>query len=241
MNKFNKGKTVGIISASLAAVALVGVGFSTWIISTTNTQTTGDITVSVADTKDISIAISDATVADGTVKFDANKDSKVAGSLLTCGDSDTEDMSFTITYKVTIGNDAKTWQIKAGIADTDGKFNTAVSTRKYIALPSTLGLIGDADTSAVCLDQSSSTGSNGLSFTKADNVYTVTQTFTFTWGEAFAKKNPVAVTKADTIYTQSNTSATATLDTLTANTKAMKSLGLSTFKVTLSVGTVSLE
>ncbi len=244
MNKFNKGKNIGIISASLAAVALVGVGFSTWIIQTTNTQTTGDITVTVADTKDISIAISDAAVSDGTVKFDANKDSKVTGSLLTCGESDAEDMSFTITYKVTVGSDAKTWQIKAGIEDgTDGKFNTAVNTRKYIALPTTLGLIESesSDSSAVCLDRSSTTGTNGLDFTVSDHVYTVKQTFTFTWGDAFAKKNPVAVTASDDIYTQSSTTEKAKLETLTANTKAMKTLGLSTFKVTLSVGTVSLE
>ena len=37
MNKFNKGKLVGIVAASLSAVSLMGVGFATWIIGTQKT------------------------------------------------------------------------------------------------------------------------------------------------------------------------------------------------------------
>ncbi len=260
MNKFNKGKTVGIVAASLAAVSLIGVGFSTWIINTTNTATTDSITVTVAETKDISVVISDAKVStdDNSVKFDADatKHGKVTNPLLSCETGDAEDLSFTLTYKVTVGVDAAKWEIKAGIDDTsagaNGKFTTAVTTRKYIDLPNTLGLITgtNANGSQVCLNQSSTTGSNGLTFTvdnttdKTKNIYTVTQKFDFSWGLAFANKNPVEVTANDAIYPQDGTDGTttvaATLENLTANTKAMKSLGLSTFKVTLSVGNAEL-
>ncbi len=257
MNKFNKGKTIGIITASLAAISLVGVGFSTWIINTTNKAEVSDISVTVADTKDISVVISNAQLdkSDNTVKFDADetKMNSATGHLLSCASGDSEDLSFTLTYDVTVGTDAKKWQIMAAIDDgntTGGageKFNTAVNTRKYICLPTTLGIT----TGVKCLDQASTTDSNsGLtvnektgSSTTSTMTYSVSQKFTFTWGLAFANKNPVEVISTDKIYTQtaSDGSATtdATLELLTANTRAMKNLGLEKFKVILSVGTVS--
>lgn len=248
MNKLSKGKTIGIVAGSLAAVALAGVGFSTWIINTTNTDSVEGISVTVADTKDVSVLISDAAIAasDNSVKFDASNTAKVSGSILSCGADDTEDLSFSITYKVTVGSDTASWEIKAGIADTSGTFNTAVNTRKYIALPSSLGLIGSSDGSVVCFNSTTTSGGDLTFTTAADatdatkSVYSVTQKFTFSWGEAFANKNPVAVTTSDTIYTQDNKSETASLANLTANTKAMKALNLSTFNITLSVGSVSL-
>lgn len=245
-NKFSKGKTVGIVAASLAAVSLIGVGFSTWIIQTKTDATVSDISVTVADTKDISVAITDAAVdtANNSVIFDADNTKKVDGSILSCEASDTEDLSFAITYKVTLGENVGKWQIKAAVEDTDGKFNTAVTTRKYITMPEKLGIT----TGNECLNQDSETDAeSGLTVTKGDQdtttkktTLTVTQTFTFGWGEAFASKNPVAVTTADTIYSQSDTSVTADVDNLSANTKALKALGLESFNVTLSVGTVEM-
>ncbi len=253
MNKFNKGRTIGIVAASLAAVSLLGVGFSTWIINTKSGPTSvGNISVSVANTQNITVTISDAKVDDGTVKFDADHSQHTDSSILSCGNSDTEDLTFSLKYKVTVGTDASAWEIKAAIDDTaDGKFTSAVSA-KYFTLPDTLGIKTDTDDGAkTCFNQSSTDGSNGLSFadpTTTDatasttgttsKTYTVTQTFTFAWGEAFAKKNPVAVTKDDKIWTGS-ASETASDTNLPKNTTAMKSLGLSTFKVILSVGTVS--
>ncbi len=246
-NKFSKGKTIGIVAASLAAVSLIGVGFSTWIIQTKTDATVSDISVTVADTKDISVAITEAAVDsdNNSVKFDADKNQKVDASILSCGDSDAEDLSFAITYKVTLGENVGTWQIKAAVEDTNSKFSTAVNTKKYIKMPEKLGI----KTGNECLNQDSATNADpGLTVTKEDQdattkktTITVTQTFTFGWGEAFASKNPVAVTKGDKIYDQSGASATADVDNLSANTKALKALGLESFKVTLSVGTVNLK
>lgn len=247
MNKFNKGKTIGIVAASLAAVSVFGIGFSTWIINTKSDPTSvGDITVTVADTEDISVLISDASVVDGTIKFDADHSKKTSDSLLSCGDSDTEDLTFSLKYTVKVGYSATKWEIKAAIDDTaeGNKFTSAVNTSKYFELPTTLGIKTSTDGSAVCFNQDSTTGSNGLTFdtptsdSENSKTYTITQTFTFSWGEAFAKKNPVAVTKTDSIWTGSK-SETADLEKLTDNTKAMKSLELGTFKVILSVGAVS--
>lgn len=49
MNKFNKGKFIGVVAASLSAVSLMGVGFATWVIGIRQTDTNGNISIT-ADT-----------------------------------------------------------------------------------------------------------------------------------------------------------------------------------------------
>ena len=49
MNKFNKGKFIGVVAASLSAVSLMGVGFATWVIGIRQTETNGNISIT-ADT-----------------------------------------------------------------------------------------------------------------------------------------------------------------------------------------------
>lgn len=255
MNKFNKGKKIGIIACVLASISLVGVGFSTWIIETRTDSKVNNITVTVADTKNASIIISDASATDNAVKFDADN-SKTKGGLISCESTDKEDLSFTLSYKVTVGTSVSSFEITAAIDDTsttgNGKYNQAVNTYKYISLPTTLGLKTSADTenSKVCFSNSSKSGSDGLSIdlsedkTAQTKIYTVTQVFSFSWGDAFNKKNPVEVSSSDLIYSYSGTetsgsSAKATIETLTANTKGLKNLSLSSFNVILSIGSVS--
>ena len=252
MNKFNKGKKIGIIACVLASISLVGVGFSTWIIETRTDSKVDNITVTVADTKNASIIISDASATDNTVKFDADH-SKTKGGLISCASTDTEDLSFTLTYNVTVGTSVSSFEIKAAIDDTSNagndKYNQAVNTYKYISLPTTLGLKTGTDNSVVCFSNTSTTGNNGLTFatptedsTAQTKTYSVTQVFSFSWGEAFNKKNPVEVSSTDSIYSYTGTSgsnAKATIETLTANTKGLKNLNLSSFNVILSIGSVS--
>ena len=49
MNKVNKGKLIGVVSASLSAVSLMGVGFATWIVGVKQTEASNDINIT-ADT-----------------------------------------------------------------------------------------------------------------------------------------------------------------------------------------------
>ena len=49
MNKFNKGKFIGVVAASLSAVSLMGVGFATWVIGIRQTETNGSVSIT-ADT-----------------------------------------------------------------------------------------------------------------------------------------------------------------------------------------------
>lgn len=255
MNKLNKGKKVGIVICALASISLVGIGFSTWIIQTRTESKVDNISVTVAETKNASIVISEASASDDKVNFDADYNKHTADSLISCGSSDTEDLSFTLKYTVTVGTSVSSFEIKAAIDDTTsaggGKYTKAVETYKYIELPSTLGLkkttdgTSTTDNSKVCLTQASST-TDGLKVTTTSDTsaqttkYEVEQVFTFSWGEAFKKKNPVAVSPSDSIYTYSTSGSTAnaTVETLTANTKGLKSLELSSFNVIFSIGSV---
>lgn len=54
-NKFTKGKTLGIVAASLATVALVGVGYSSWVIGVQNTTINRGVGVEVDTSSDNSV------------------------------------------------------------------------------------------------------------------------------------------------------------------------------------------
>ncbi len=96
MNKFNKGKKIGIVTCVLASLSLVGIGFSAWVINTQKGSQVDNISVTVAETKNASIVISDASASESTVKFDANYSSQSKGDLISCESGDTEDLSFTL-------------------------------------------------------------------------------------------------------------------------------------------------
>lgn len=57
MNKFNKGKLVGIVAASLSAVSLMGVGFATWIVGVKQTEASNDITITADSVEYKSIVV----------------------------------------------------------------------------------------------------------------------------------------------------------------------------------------
>lgn len=58
MNRFNKGKFIGLVAASLSAVSLMGVGFATWIIGVQNTKIDGSIGVVADEVKYKALTIS---------------------------------------------------------------------------------------------------------------------------------------------------------------------------------------
>ena len=60
MNRFTKGKTIGFVTAGLAVISLIGVGFSAWVVNgnSTNVVADGNVTVSVAEITDERITIS---------------------------------------------------------------------------------------------------------------------------------------------------------------------------------------
>ena len=237
MNKFNKGKLIGVVAASLSAVSLMGVGFATWIITSEVSTTTDNITVGVADVQTNSIKITGASVVSGKsgLRFDGDSTKRAkSNGVISCGDTDTEKLSFQIQYTVTANNLAKGFKVKAYINDetTDtnsknasGKFQTADETYKFITMPTILGFAkGTAkDALSFAANESAPTFSNTADKSDtiakddgATNSWNVTQTFTFGWGLAFNKDNPVALVKDTKIYNY-NSKATDKMDSATTD------------------------
>ena len=71
--KIKKGRSAAIVTLGLAAVSLVSVGFSAWIIQTATMEETTEITVNVADVNNQTINITDVALTDSTFEFDALK------------------------------------------------------------------------------------------------------------------------------------------------------------------------
>ncbi len=235
MNKFSKGKTIGIFAVSLAAISLVGVGFSAWVINGTTGGSTGYITVNVADVQDKRVQISDANVNEGTVKFDSNS---TTGEILR-GDGENEDLSFAISYIVKNNTTDNKFKVFAYFSDSKvgGNFKD-VAEKGLITLPYGIGdgtttdskghgvLVFDG--SNVPTDGSSSNNSIKTEITEksVSGSYSVKQTFSFGWGTAFASKNPSAVTSSDTIYDYNRSDKSLTTngnaDTLKNNLSYLK-------------------
>lgn len=248
MNKFNKGKLIGVVAASLSAVSLMGVGFATWIITGSESVDVNDnITVEVADVQDQRLVISEATVdrQNNKVRFDADKAEKEGQFLKASSDADVK-MSFNITYTVTNYTATQPFTISAYLTDTNGKYGLVTNNEhNLIVMPTNLGIgesekkeavkfTGTGDPIATDGTVNPASGSNG--------VYNVTQTFTFAWGTAFAKMNPSQVTSANTVFDiATKTSRPASLEILKNNLKTLKDAALPQFKVTLvpSVTTTS--
>ena len=246
MNKFCKGKTIGIVAASLAAISLVGVGFSAWVINGTTGGSTGDITVNVADVQDKRVQISDAKVNEGKVKFDSNNRT---GGILSGDGQNAEDLSFAISYTVKNYTTTNKFTIYAYFStESSAKFKDVVD-KRLITLPTG---IGDGTTTGGTITKGNGvltfdgtkapTSDSGITTTISEttigDTYTVTQTFKFGWGKAFASKNPCEVTNTDDIYDYEKTDKIikGNVDTLKKKLSYLKNeIGTNaSFKLTLS-------
>lgn len=252
MNKFNKAKTIGLISASLAGVSLMGVGFASWVVNGSKEDSIGNIQVEVGDVIDNRISITDAKVTEGSsgLKFDAVTPSPaIEGALLTASENSSENLSFTLNYKVHNTTDTNGFTVNAYIVALENKelpkFGDAVA-HKYINMPTTLGLSKEKPSTAltkVAGEAKTATGAGVTgNVTGTDGIYSVTQTFTFTWGEAFGNDNPSKLTASSIIYNyeseeteEEKKKEKATQDLVVRHLKDLKTLITSTdgFKVVL--------
>lgn len=251
MNKFSKGKTIGIVAASLAAVSLIGVGFSAWVINGTKGTSTGDITVNVADVQDKRVEIQNASVTDSNIKFDSNNGT---GGLLSGDGTNAEDLSFSISYTVKNYTKENNFKVFGYFSNsTIGTNFKDVAEKGLITLPYGIGDGTTADSKGqgvLVFDGTNlpKDGSNNnasikteITETVVSESYSVKQTFSFGWGMAFASKNPSEVSSSDTIYdynrSDKSTTTTGNADTLKSNLFYLKSkIGTNVkFALTLSV------
>lgn len=180
-----KRKTLTLTLSILACLALIGVGFASWIISA-NTSTNAEGNIIVDTVKDKSYVISAASWKDGNSKisFGAPKEMNVTGAWLT-NDSTDKTENLTVTYQLTVNyadNTPATGLVNSNkIAATfgapnDTNYNKAISDELIIAPESTI----ITETSA--------------------GVYEIT--VTYKWGKHFA--NSAGATEGVNPYTYYN-------------------------------------
>jgi len=201
MNKFNKGKLIGIVAASLSAVSLMGVGFASWIINGTTPNTTDEISVTVADIEDDRIFVEGAQ-ADGKLVFEAAR-GDTDGTIQTKPESSAPVLSFKVGYTVKLGKGLSDFNINAkwtlGTDTASTALGTAI-TNGYLASPlSTTDTLVSTSTghgSVYTDDTDNKTHTNIYSkSTKGEDangfsVYSVETVFHFAWGAKTETKNP---------------------------------------------------
>lgn len=203
--KHNKILTYSMLG--LAAVSLVGVAFSSWLVQETQGAKTESITVSVADVQDKSLIITNAEVDenDSTFLFDAKKDD-TTGPIIYTGTTGGEDLTFGITFKVkkalnadgtaaadNFGGVNVKWEVTN---DAAGQALKTAITNDYIVsplsdtdvdLPSFTTIEADSGTTTV-------SGTNVQVTYGADattkTTLTVSVTFSFAWGGVTNNLNP---------------------------------------------------
>ena len=203
--KHNKILTYSMLG--LAAVSLVGVAFSSWLVQETQGAKVENITVSVADVQDKSLIITDAKVDENnsTFLFDARKDD-TTGPIIYTGDTGGEDLTFGITFKVekalnangtaaadNFGGVYVKWEVTN---DTAGQALRTAITSNYIVSPLTDSDVALPSFTTIGADSGTTTvsGTNVQVIYGADTTtnttLTVSVTFSFAWGSKTGGQNP---------------------------------------------------
>lgn len=206
MNKLEKGKKIGIVTASLASVALIGVGFSAWVIGFQNKETNGQVSVTADEVKYKSLTLSATVKKDdtlylagkstpstttGPISFEKEEENKV------------EDLNVEVTFTISVGKNFNLKDLKSisfafddsntyvdNKVETDENKLTSIRTGSdfsYIEAPETIENLAFVESSS---GESSSGDSSKFTLdqkTSSANIkkYTLTKTLVFHWGTFF--------------------------------------------------------
>lgn len=200
MNKFNKGKLIGVVAASLSAVSLMGVGFASWVLTGNNEVSTGQIDIAVADIQDKRINIGSISKT-GSISFDADPADK-SGTIQGV-DGSACSLSFSVTYTVTPGANVTVGGINAkfelisgktsGTADVDA-LKTSITNGVIVAPWDTTNLENATYETIYTSGSPKKEHTNGgknfdlISTTVSGTSYTTK--FSFVWGDSYNNTNP---------------------------------------------------
>lgn len=199
MNKFNKGKLVGIVAASLSAVSLMGVGFATWVIGYQNTEAKNEVLISADKVEYKSLTVS-VKFNDGIILGeDGTATNNTEFNYAAGADGVKGDMKTNATFELTIGKDyvASEFNFKKvnfemvtedGYLDNKPAATNAVFLTEreydenltYFDAPASINIPTDLDFARA---------------TKVDdlkNKVTFAADLTFGWGSMFEHKSPVS-------------------------------------------------
>lgn len=209
MNKYSKGKNIGIVTAALATVALVGVGFSTWVIGYQSKETNGDVTVTADDVEYKSLILSAEVASNDGINL-AGKNSEASSSNVNFSfnnkdNKGEEDLEISVTFTLSVGKNFGDLQnqldkISFAIDENKGEGyvdgNAANDANKlgnlrtgetwtYITAPEAIDFVisTEDNTKGFFLDNSTKNS--------AIMKYSFVKTLSFGWGSFFNNKNPI--------------------------------------------------
>lgn len=179
----------------LAAVSLVGVAFSSWVIQSTNEVAFDGFNVSVSEVSDKRLVISAITSDDQDIVFDA-KENDTTTPIVWDG-TNKEDLTFNFSFTISDVLDGQ-GKFKKDVGVNirwDNAYSTLIG-KNYITAPKRNGAaLTDSDTSLFKYKTGNllQGESNGLTFKASGDSntdLTVTATYSFAWGDAFGGNNP---------------------------------------------------
>ncbi len=182
----------------LAAVSLVGVAFSSWVIQSTNSVEFNNFNVSVSDVSDKLLVISKITSTDQDIVFDA-KENDTTSPIVWDG-TNKEDLTFNFSFTISdVLNAEGNFTKDVGVYinwDSPSDYDTLIG-KNYITAPQRNGANALTDSNTSLFEYKTGTAlpgdSNGLTFVAVGEGNTdlkVTAAYSFAWGIAFEGKNP---------------------------------------------------
>lgn len=211
MNKMTKVKILTGSLFGLAAVSLVGVAFSSWVIQSTNSVEFNGFNVSVSNVSDKCLVISKITSEDPNIVFDA-EENDTTGPIVWDG-TNKADLTFNFSFTISdVLNAEGNFTKDVGVYikwDNPSAYRTLIG-EGYITAPQRNGesalALTDSNTSLFeyKTGEALQVDSNGLTFAAAgdDNTdLTVTATYSFAWGNEFGGKNPSEFATDDNLST----------------------------------------
>lgn len=239
MNKFNKGKLIGVVAASLSTVSLMGVGFASWIINGTTPANVGNINVEVGTVDDQRIKVVVGSPAiEGQLSFDAAQDSE---NKIT-SNKNNEFLSFSVNYMVEVAKGFTNFKVDA--TWTPGDKMSEFLGKNYITSPfrektvdknltivsgvTAQGKAESTDPTTHITTPGFHTDAPTASPSDGATTYTCKTTFYFGWGTTFNSKNPVY-----------ESSSSLDADGIVNALKELQSLNNETFTITLTPSVVT--
>lgn len=218
-----KSKTLGILIASMASVALMGAGFSSWVVSgVTDAVEVSPVSVTVADVLDTRVEVK-AEITEGALVFDAGGVEAAPGAIFTAGGS-TENQDLSIAVKINVK------------AKSDAGISQSIKVAWAVKLPdeitnANLAAFGGATSSDATISGSEFTVTP---LTTAGKDYNLT--LNFAWGSAFGGVNPVKLTSSSL----GTGDIPGTVEEVIANLNALKtSLTAGSIKITFTPSIVA--
>lgn len=214
MNKFYKGKLIGVVAASLSAVSLMGVGFATWVIGTQKTDANGDITITADDVKYKSLKVS-VTFGD-TIKLAETTETSTAGNPFTFEGEKNGKFTTSATFTFTLGKDFSSedfdfTKIDLSIVDAvsgDKSYtdNKVPPSNVLIARKSdTTYTYFDLKSTSITIDKSKIVGLDDTTTEMTKTAtYEMETAVEFKWGTLFGGESPMKYYNANVTSEESN-------------------------------------